>query len=313
MTGRVLNIQRMSTEDGPGLRTTVFLKGCPLKCRWCHNPESIKFYKQLEWFESRCISCGNCTLACRNDALIMTDKGIVFDQEKCIKCLKCVESCPTNAIEVKGIDWEPNALVEELLKDKAYFGENGGITLSGGEALAQSDFAIAVCKLLCEKGQNIAIDTCGEVKYEALQKVSEYADLFLYDIKIMDVELHKKYTGVDNLLILDNLIKLADKLRKDKSAKIWIRTPLIPKATDSLENIIAIKDFINLNIADVVERWELCAFNNLCASKYERLGSHWEYEGVEKIEKDYADEILRSAKLNSKISDRTFLTGSTKL
>lgn len=313
MKGRILNIQRMSTEDGPGLRTTVFLKGCSLKCNWCHNPESIKPKKEFEWFGTRCIGCQSCIKACKQNAIKFTQKGIIFDEQACIKCLACAEECPTNAIEVKGIDWEATNIFKELVKDKAYFGKEGGVTLSGGEALYQADFAIELCKLLKKEGLHVAIDTCGQIKYEKLEKSLEYVDLFLYDVKLMNPDLHKKYTGVDNTLILENLKKLAEKIIKNKSSKLWIRTPIIPDSTSNLENIKAIKKFINENIYEAVERWELCAFNNLCSSKYQRLGRVWQYEGVEKIDKDSADLILEAAKKDSKISNITYLTGSLKL
>ena len=161
--GLILNIQRMSTEDGPGLRTTVFFKGCPLSCAWCHNPESISFKKEHEWFDTRCMMCKMCIANCPNHAISFKNGKLLFNEKECALCMKCTVACPTNALEAKGVGYEAQELFSELMKDAAYFADDGGVTLSGGEALMQSAFAAEVIKLLHEAGVHTAVDTCGLV------------------------------------------------------------------------------------------------------------------------------------------------------
>lgn len=310
MEGLVLDIQRMSTEDGPGLRTTVFLKGCPLRCEWCHNPESISPEVEIEYFPDKCIGCTLCINDCPEGALSMGEGGIVRDREICRLCLRCSENCPALAVRTKGKRYTPEALVTELIKDKAYFGENGGITISGGEALFQIEFTAELCRLLKGEGLHVAVDTCGLCPFSAFEAVLPYADLFLYDLKIFDSAEHKIHTGADNRLIFDNLKKLAERL-EETGAALWVRTPIIPGATDSEGNIAAISNFIQNELRDNFDRWELCAFNNLCGAKYRRFGKEWKYSDVPLIEAVRMDGIRRTAVESGLASDRVFATGMT--
>jgi pyruvate formate lyase activating enzyme len=262
---RILNIQRMSTEDGPGLRTTVFFKGCPLKCRWCHNPESISPALQKEWIQVRCIGCGTCVAQCPEHALSKTKEGIVTDRTVCRLCLKCIETCPTGAMQQIGKTIDVKTLFREVVKDKAYFNGDGGVTLSGGEVLAQPQEASDLCRMLKNEKISVAIDTAGFVPYAAFEAILPNIDLILYDLKIDDSKAHKRFCGVDNRLIKDNLKKLSA-----GSVRIWIRTPIIPEATDGIDNIRAIAAFLKDHRIRY-DRWELCAFNNLCKDKYHRL------------------------------------------
>lgn len=307
--GVILNIQRMSTEDGPGIRTTVFFKGCTLSCKWCHNPESIAFNKEHEWFDIKCLRCGTCIKKCNNGAISFSDDKIVIDEKLCEKCLECTIICPTNSLEAKGKDWTVENLCEELIKDKAYFGNEGGVTLSGGEVLAQSDFAYEVLQRLRAEDIHTAVDTCGHVKYKNIEKVLDATSLFLYDLKIMDSKLHKEYTGADNSLILDNFVKLTEDIRKSGSTKLWVRTPLIPNVTDTSENIRAIADLIVDNSAKIVDKWELLSFNNLCAVKYDRQNKVWEYKDVAKQSKDKTDMINNILSEYSELKDKALVTG----
>ena len=273
----ILDIQRMSTEDGPGLRTTVFFKGCSLCCSWCHNPESIDPRPVIQWHGTKCIGCDSCRSICQTGALIHLEEGISVDHEKCERCLTCISECPSGALSVRGERYEGTKLLQELLKDKAYFGKDGGITLSGGEPLLQKEFAVWLLQELNKHGVHTALDTCGMVRPDSLLEALDFSDLLLYDIKLIDAELHKKYTGAGNKQVLENLKKAVPIIR-EKGIKLWIRTPIIPDATDSIENVAAIATFIKRHLEGLVERWELCAFNNLCLNKYQLLGQIWPYK-----------------------------------
>lgn len=234
----VVDIQKMSTEDGPGIRTTVFFKGCSLRCAWCHNPEGISPRIEVQWLENRCIGCWSCTNACSNDALKFEKPGIRIDRNRCKSCLSCVNTCPTGALEAKGRLWDMDSLFREVLKDRAYYEKSGGgVTASGGEALLQSNFIEFFFKKLKDENIHTALDTAGNVDFECIERVLPYTDLVLYDIKMMDPVLHKKFTGSDNERILENLIGIAGYIRKNNRPSIWIRTPVIPGATDSKEVI----------------------------------------------------------------------------
>ena len=308
--GLVLDIQRMSTEDGPGLRTTVFLKGCPLRCEWCHNPESISSGVEIEYFADRCIGCVLCIENCSSGALSRGSGGIIRDTGKCISCLKCSENCPATAMRARGTRYTAEDLAAELLKDKAFFGDAGGITISGGEALFQPQFTAGLCSILKKAGVNVAVDTCGLCSWEAFEAVLPHTDIFLYDVKILDPAGHKLHTGADNRLILENLKKLAAAVGKENK-RLWIRTPVIPGATDSEGNIRKIAEFIKENLNGTMERWELCAFNNLCTAKYGRFGIEWKYK-EESLQTAERMEILRSEAISAGITaGNIFATGMT--
>lgn len=288
---RYLDIQRMSSEDGPGLRTTIFFKGCSLACAWCHNPESIAKKFQVHWISTRCISCGSCDNVCPNGALARDESGVHIDRRLCTGCCACVSACPTLALECKGIDAEPEELCRELVKDRAYFGRDGGVTLSGGEALLQ-DGAVELLRLLKQEGIQTAVDTCGMVFTEQLQAALPYTDILLYDLKLMNDAEHTRWTGRGNAMILRNLGVAA--LWAKGSGRLWIRTPIIPGATDSDENIRAIGD--RINAIGGAEHWELCAFNNLCTDKYKRLDIDWSFKDAPLITKKRMDELLAVAR-----------------
>lgn len=302
----ILDIQKMSTEDGPGIRTTVFFKGCNLRCAWCHNPESIPFYRQKYWVKDRCMGCHSCVECCPNGALSFLEEVLVTDESKCKLCLKCVEECPTNAIEVKGEKWEIDTLVKELLKDKVFYDKSGGgVTLSGGEAVFHYEYVLPLLKKLKEEGIHIALDTAGCYPYQFLQKLLPYVDLLLYDLKHFDNEKHKEFTDAENTLILQN----AKKLGKLAKPKIWIRTPIIPQSTDSVENIVAIGKFIKEFMPNI-EKWELVSFNNLSKEKYRLLGKEWSYADLPLIEKRVMESLCLVAK---KYVKNAIWSGATKL
>lgn len=307
MQARILDIQRMSTEDGPGLRTTVFFKGCSLACKWCHNPESIKFGLQIQWLEHKCIGCHSCVAACPQQGLEFTPDGLVIDRAKCTACRTCVQACPAAAMECKGEDISTDQLLATLLRDREYFGPEGGVTLSGGEAILQPA-AIELLRFLHEEGIHTALDTAGHVPWETLEKALPYCDLLLYDVKLMDSEKHKELTGQGNELILENLRKIAAHA-KNHPLRLWIRTPVIPGATDTKENMKAIGEL--LKEIPGIERHELCAFNNLCVDKYRRLGLDWPYKEKGLLEEVHFQELWQNCKAASGLQE-TYRTGAVK-
>jgi len=293
----VIDIARGTTHDGPGLRTTVFFKGCPLNCEWCQNPEGIKAGQEVWWDERKCIHCLACQAACPAGAVFEDESGLRIDRSKCTLQGACVEACPSTAMSFTGKAWTLDQLLAEALKDKGYYDAfDGGVTVSGGEPLCQSRFVAEFLRRLKEKGVNTALDTCGFASSEALLAVLPYTDHVLYDIKLLDPEAHKMHTGKSNQVIVGNLMFIADYIRSVKrEMKLWIRTPLIPGATATEENIEAIGRYIHDHLLDVVKRWELCAFNNACRAKYDKMGRTWKYEDYKLMGQDVIDRLKAAA------------------
>lgn len=301
--GTILRLQKMSTEDGPGIRSTVFFKGCPLRCVWCHNPESISSTPEVHWVSARCIGCMGCLASCPEQALCSTAEGISIDRSKCTGCLSCTEACPSTALEAYGRPMIVDELVREIVKDRVFYEKSGGgATLSGGEPTLQSAFARALLKELKEQGIHTALDTCGQCQWDTLESLLPFADLVLFDVKLIAPEPHKEYTGVTSTLILDNLLKLSEYMEKTGSPKdLWIRTPVIPGYTANPVNIRAIGTFIREKLIDRVGRWDLCAFNRLCSHKYEELGIDWTCKDVDLVPEE---EMERLAGIAAKVLDR---------
>lgn len=222
--GKIFNIQRFSTSDGEGIRTVVFLKGCPLSCAWCHNPESQRMEPELFFQSKLCIGCGACTEVCRESCHRITAENLhLFDRELCVHCGSCAEVCPTRALQLCGEEKSADEVIAEVLKDKLFYEESGGgVTLSGGEPLLQYDFSKEILQKAKGFGMDTAIETSG-YSQRSLDEILDYVDLWLFDIKLTDGELHKKYTGVSNELIMKNLKQL-DALGE----KIILRCPIMP-------------------------------------------------------------------------------------
>ena len=314
VTGTILHLQRLSTEDGPGIRTPVFFKGCPLHCQRCHNPESISTKKQVQWISTRCIGCDSCLEVCEEHGLTHTADGIVRDRVLCVVCGRCVEACPAGAMELLGKDVTVAELVAELLKDRAYFEKSGGgVTLSGGEPTLQPAFCAALMDALREKGVPVALDTCGLSAPAVFRPLVEKADLVLFDLKLLDSADHARWTGVDNAQILSNLALVREVVAASGGQKhLWIRTPLIPGATTTEDNLKAIGAHLAQTFDGQVERWELCAFNNLCRDKYERLGMQWEFASTELLDQAELDQYGTWAKSSGFDPAKIFVTGAAK-
>lgn len=265
-SGLIFNLQQFSTEDGPGIRTTVFLKGCPLRCPWCHNPEGLHPEPDLIWYDVRCLGLKDCLKACPEKALNLGPEGMRIDRRRCTLCGKCRDACPTGAMEIIGRSFTPEALVGELLKDQAFYQTSGGgITFSGGEPMMQTDFLSQILPRCREAGVHVALDTSGAVSWERYERILSWVDLILFDLKLMDGERHQRATGLSNAIILENARRLAA-----AGKPMWIRTPVIPGYTDDPENIQSIGGFIRKTLT-TVQRWDLLAYTNLGKPKYHRL------------------------------------------
>lgn len=254
LTATIFDIERNSYVDGPGIRTTVFFKGCNLRCAWCHNPESQSPKPQMMFYKNKCTGCGKCKEKCPNHL------------ESCELCGKCTLYCPHDAREICGKEYTVDEVMREILKDKAFYDHSGGgVTFSGGECMLQIDFLEEILKVCKENGIHTAVDTAGHVPYEYFERILPYTNLFLYDVKCYDSEKHKKYTGVRNELILENLKKL---LATGKS--VWVRIPIIPTVNDTVEEIQRIKAYISS--CGKPEKIELLPYHAMGEHKFEALG-----------------------------------------
>ena len=264
MKAKIFEIKRFAVHDGDGIRTTVFFKGCPLRCVWCHNPEGLYSKPQLAYYSHKCTMCGECATACPNGVHLIDDIKHIFNREKCIACGKCEKECFNDALKLYGKEMSVDELLPYLLEDEEFFkNSGGGVTLSGGECLLQADFCQELLKELKNYGINTAVDTCGYVSREAIDKVIPYTDTFLYDIKAIDEEVHIKCTGHSNKIILDNL-KYIDSCNKN----IEIRIPYVPMFNDGEMKKISefLKDIKN------VKKVRVLPYHNYAGSKYDALG-----------------------------------------
>ena len=278
MKATIFNIQKFCIHDGPGIRTTIFFKGCPLRCQWCANPESQLFQEQISYNERHCQKCGSCIVACEKKALSFVDNQIYIDYSKCNQCLKCIDACHYHAMTKEGYKEDIETIINEVLKDIDFYKEShGGVTFSGGEVLYHMKEAKEIAKRLKDKNIHIAIETTGYVKSEDFQDFIQYIDLLLFDFKHPNSIKHKEGTGVDNELILKNL-KIAKEMKKD----IVIRMPIIPKYNDSLEDALLTAHILkDIGIKDI----ELLPFHQLGENKYHMLQREYQYLKTAQLDK----------------------------
>jgi len=288
MEGNIFDIQRFSVHDGPGIRTTVFVKGCPLKCIWCHNPESQNVSVNLAYYSNKCVSCGACAAVCPNGCHRIEDGKHVFDRESCTSCGECVKACPFGVLELFGRRESVENIISEVARDNTFYkNSGGGMTVSGGEPLMQGEFLIELLKSAKNENIHTCIETSGFGSEEVLREAAKYTDIFLFDIKATDDELHKKLTGVPfypikkNLLLLDSL-----------GAKIIMRCPLVPGVnTDEghIENIAKIAAELE-NLIEV----NVMAYHTLGNGKYDALGMENEMRGHEAMTKEDKEKYINA-------------------
>lgn len=278
----ITNIQRFSIHDGDGIRTTVFFKGCPLRCVWCHNPESQKKEKELLVSTAACTGCGACTAVCPEKAISVSDGKARTDRTRCTACGACTEVCAPGLREIAGRKYTVKELVEELLKDQMFYEESGGgVTFSGGEVLSvDMEFVLEAAKELKRQDISLAIDTCGYVPYERLRKILPYTDIFLYDLKGMDRGMHRRDTGADNDLVLENLIRLAQ-----DGARICIRIPTVKERNGTEQNMEEIVSFLQEHEIQPVQI-NLIPYHDTGSGKYRRMDREYEGTGLHAPDRD---------------------------
>lgn len=283
------NIQKFSVNDGPGFRTNVFLKGCNLRCAWCHNPETQASHRELSWKRMKCAQCGRCMDACPQDAInppippeeAREDSSTYYKiiLERCDRCMKCVEACQYDALQVIGQEVPMQQILDEVEQDSIFYNNSGGgMTVTGGEPVVHPEFTAKLLEGAKARGMNTCLDTSGSCPWEVLEPLLRYTDIVLYDLKHPDSAEHKRMTGVGNELILENLKRISE-----KGIPCWIRVPTIPNYNDSLDchrKIIAILKAL----PNPPERVDLLPFHNWCEDKYRSLGRKWELEKYQAME-----------------------------
>lgn len=291
-SGIVFNIQKFSVHDGPSIRDTVFLKGCPLKCIWCSNPESQKLQQEIAFNQNKCIGaeiCGTCMELCERQAIYTDSSGVIgVDREKCLVCDACANDCCARALTVVGKIMTVQEVIDATQNQEASWRSNGGVTISGGEPLVQAEFTAELLEEYQKIGIHTAIETTGFTSWENLSRAAAHCNLIFYDIKLMDEEKHKKYIGADNQIILDNLKKLSQNYPQ---ADLVVRTPVIPGINDSKEDLRQIAEFLK-GLPHLTD-YELLPYHAYGSNKYTQLDRLYALEGVPSMPKAAVEEINR--------------------
>jgi pyruvate formate lyase activating enzyme len=271
----IFDIQKYAIHDGPGIRTTVFFKGCPLHCWWCQNPEGQDPKPELIYRKSRCIDCGECAKNCPQEAISLVAEHVSINRENCVLCDNCSRACPSDALSIAGEQMSVKEILEEIEKDITFFNESGGgVTFSGGEPLLQHDFLNTLLIECKERDIHTIVQTCGFAPYEVVDRMRDNVDLFLYDIKIMDDGKHRKYTGASNGQILENLKKLAE-----NGSSIVVSFPIIPGINDDEKNVTRIAQFIRP--LPNIEQVNLLPYHRAGIEKYKNLGKPYKLDRIQ--------------------------------
>ena len=297
----IFDIKRYALHDGPGIRTTLFLKGCPLRCAWCHNPESWSPKPQKLYKKSKCIGCGSCVAACSHDAIELSPDGIVPTENRCVLCGQCTDACPAAALEMSGRAWPMDELMAEVEKERGVMADSGGgVTLCGGEPLMDPDYALELLRELGRRGFLRAVDTSLFVSPELIPEVVRECELFLVDLKTMDSEVHRKYTGVPNDLILSNI-----RLLSGLGARYFIRIPLIREVNADRDNLEATARFLT-SLPTPPEEVDLLPYHDIGKGKHERMWSVYNplgyaFSAPSQKEQEAAAELFRAHGLKVQI------------
>ena len=296
MNGTIFNIQKFCVNDGPGIRTTVFLKGCPLSCIWCHNPESKKTAPEMFYNAQKCVKCGRCAASCERVCHGISERGHDYDRRECIVCGKCAEVCPTEALEAAGYEISVEDALRDVLKDKIFYDNSGGgMTVSGGEPMLQYDFTLSLLKAAKEAGLHTCMETCGYAPEEHYREIAPFVDIFLFDYKITDPEKHRECTGVTNELILSNL-----KMLDEAGAKTILRCPIIPTINDNEEHLSAIAALAN-SLSNVLEI-NIEPYHPLGSGKSEMLGREYALHDLSFPEEETVKGWIETVKSRTEIT-----------
>jgi pyruvate formate lyase activating enzyme len=301
-SGLIFDIQRFSVHDGPGIRTTVFLKGCSLRCFWCHNPEGIRMTPEIQFLPNRCLACGACVVACQHDGQHLDESGRSYERAKCVACGQCVEACVAEALTLAGRTETDDEVVAEVLRDRVFYETSGGgVTLSGGEPALQPDFSRGILAKCKAEGLHTAIETCGNVPWGHIETLLPFTDLVMMDLKHVDTKKHRAATGAGNERILANARQLAQ-TRKP----LVFRTPVVPGVNDTPAEIEAIAAFVRELVAlralasngngPAEISWELLPFHRLAADKYRSLGLDYRAQSLNPPPKDQMAALAEAAR-----------------